>query len=85
MTFETPPLPLDRYEANKTAYQLRLAGFNYTDISRIMRLYHGVPRSAEKWRCQLRSQGAPPRHYANGKLRLAPHQKHSASRERIMG
>lgn len=67
-----PLLPLTEGQALAHGRRLRAAGINYTSIARVMLVSHGVDRSSEWWRRNLRARGAPPMHYANGSPRLNP-------------
>lgn len=66
------PLPLVGVQAVTQAIRLRKAGMTYGAIAIAMREYHGCSFSENGWRSKLRARGVPPKHYADGSLRVPP-------------
>jgi hypothetical protein len=69
-----PLLPFTEGQALVHGRRLRAAGITYTSIARVMTVSHGVSRSSEWWRRNLRARGAPPLLYKDGSSRPSPAQ-----------
>ena len=67
---------LGRIGGGRTARAGRVLGWLGVYISLIaavaMGVYHGSTRSEDHWRHVLREFGAPPKHHANGTIRVPP-------------
>jgi hypothetical protein len=72
------PLPLTEGQALAQAMRLRQHGMTYRTIAMVVGTYHGVYYAEDWWRRNLRSRGFPPRHHANGTLRVPPNARRAA-------
>lgn len=56
-----PPVPMTRGQADAQALRLRVQyRMPYTEIAKVMGVYHGVWIGSDAWRWRLRQRGAPP-------------------------
>ncbi len=61
------PAFIAEWNANLQAKRLRDLGLSYPAIAIVVAEYHGIDKSQDHWRAQLRKQGAGPVWRGNGR------------------
>ncbi len=64
------PAFIAEWNANLQAKRLRDLGLSYPAIAIVVAEYHGIDKSQDHWRGQLRKQGAGPVWRGNGRGKL---------------